>query len=76
MADTGADIEPATLIFHHPKKIQRQNIADGHDDHEQTARGDAEPFIEDAEVGGDESEGDEEFESQEGALREWIEDGD
>ena len=76
MADTGANIQPTALILHHPKEIQRQDIANSHDDHEQTTRRDAEPFIEDAEVGGDKGEGDEEFESQEGALGERVEDGD
>lgn len=76
MADTSADIQPTALIPHHPKEIQRQHVADGYDDHKQTAGGDAEPFVQDAEVGGDEGEGDEEFEEEEGALGEGVEDGD
>ncbi len=76
MADAGPNIQPTALIPHHPKEIQRQHVADGHDDHEETAGRDAEALVQDAEVGGDEGEGDEEFEEEEGALGEGVEDGD
>lgn len=76
MADTGPNIQPTALIPHHPKEIQRQHIADGHDDHEQTTGRNTEAFVQDAEVCRDEGERNEEFEQQEGALGEWVEDRD
>lgn len=76
MADTSANIQPAALIPDHPEEIQRQHVADGHDDHEQAARSDAQTAVQDAQVRGDEGERDEEFEEEEGALGEGVEDGD
>lgn len=76
MANTRPDIQPAPLIPHHPEEIQRQHIADGHDDHEETRWRDSEAAVQDTEVRGDEGEGDEEFEEEEGALGERVEDGD
>ena len=76
VADAGPDVEPAALVAHHPEEVHGQNIADGDDNHEQTAWRNAEAAVEDAEVGADEGERDEEFEKEEGALGERVEDGD
>ncbi len=75
MADTGADIQPGALVADHPEEIQRHDVADGHDDHEQRGRLQAQAEIEDAEVGGDDGEGDQDLEDEERALREGVEDG-
>lgn len=76
MADTRPDIQPTALIPDHPEEIQRQDVADGHDEHEERAGGDAEAPVQDAEVGADEGEGHEQLEQEKGALREGREDGD
>lgn len=76
MADTRPDIQPAALIPHQPKEIQRQHVADRHHAHEQrTRRQVPESAVQDAEVRADEGEGDEELEQEEGALGEGGEDG-
>lgn len=76
MANTRPDIQPTALIPNHPEEIHRQHIADAHDNHEHARGRDAEAAVQDAEVGADDGEGDEEFEEQEGALGEGVEDGD
>lgn len=76
MADARANVQPTTLVSDHPEEIHRQYVANGHDEHEQTARRHAETTVEDTEIGADDSEGDEDFEEQQGALREGIEDRD
>lgn len=76
MADAGADVQPATFVTHHPEEIHRHDVADGHDDHEQTARGDTQAAVQNPEVGADDGEGDQDFEHEEGALGERVEDGD
>lgn len=76
MTDAGPDVQPAPFIPHHPKEIQRQHVADGHHHHEQAARRHTQPAVQDAEVGRDEGERDEEFQQEQGALGERVEDGD
>lgn len=76
MTNTSPDIQPAPLIPNQPEEIHRQHVADGHDEHEQAAGRDAEPAVEDAEVGADDGEGDDEFEDEEEALGEGVEDWD
>ena len=62
MANTSTDIQPAPLIPDQPEEVHSQHVADRHDQHEQAAGRDAEPAVEDAEVGADDGEGDDEFE--------------
>lgn len=64
MTDTGPDIQPTPLIPDHPKEIQRQHVTNGHDHHEQTTRRYTQPAVQNPQVGGDEGEGDEEFEQE------------
>ena len=74
MTDTGPDIQPAPFVPDQPEEIHRQHIANRHDEHEQTARRDAESSVEDAQVGADDGEGDDEFEDEEETLGERVED--
>lgn len=76
VADTGPDIQPAPLVPDQPEKVHRQDVANGHDQHEETARRDAEPSVEDAQVGADDGERDDEFEHEEESLGEGVEDWD
>ena len=76
MADTGPDIQPTALVPDEPEKVHRQHVADGHDQHDEAARRDAEPPVEDTQVGADDGEGDDEFEDEEEALGEGVEDRD
>ena len=76
VADGGANVQPAALVPDHPEEIQGQHVADRHDDHEEARRRDAEPAVEDAQVGGDDRKGDHEFEDEECPLRKGAEDGD
>lgn len=76
MADTGADIQPGALVADHPEEIQRHDVAEGHDQHEQRRRLQAQSEIEDAEVGGEDGEGDQDLEEEERALGEGVEDRD
>ena len=76
VTDTSPDIQPAALIPDQPEEVHRQHIAHRHDEHEQAARRDAEPAVEDAQVGADDGEGDDELEDEEEALGERVEDGD
>lgn len=77
LTDTSPNIQPTALIPDHPKKVQSQDIAVRHNDHEQRARGQiSQSLVEDTEIGADEGEGDEEFQHEEGALAEGAEDRD
>lgn len=76
MTNTCPDIQPTTLIPDQPEEIHSQHIANRHDQHEKTARRDAESPIQDAQVGADDGEGDDEFEDEEQALGEGVEDWD
>lgn len=75
MADAGPDIQPAALVPDQPEEVHRQDVADGDDEHEEAAGRDAEAAVQDAEVGADDGEGDDELEDEEGALGEGVEDG-
>lgn len=76
MANTSPDIQPTPLIPDKPEEIHSQHVADRHDQHEETAGRDAESPVEDAEVGADDGEGDDEFEDEEETLGEGVEDWD
>lgn len=76
MADARADIQPAPLVPHKPKKIQRQDVTDRHDHHEQTGRCNVEPSVEDAEIGGNDGERNHELQNKESGLRKWVKDRD
>ena len=75
MTDTSPDIQPTALIPNQPKEVHRQHIANRDDQHEETARRDAESPVQDAQVGTDDGEGDDDFEDEERALGERVEDG-
>lgn len=76
MADRRPDVQPAALVANHVEEIQRHDVADGHDDHEECRRRDAESVVEDSEICADDGEWDEDLEDEEGALGEGVEDGD
>lgn len=76
MADRRPNIQPRPLISHHIKEIQRHHVRYRHHHHEQRAGRDLQPAVEDAQVGADDGKGDEDFEDQEGALAEGVENGD
>lgn len=61
MADAGADVQPAAFVADQPEEVHGHDVTDSHDDHEQAAGGDAKAAVEDAEVGADDGEGDEDF---------------
>ena len=75
MTNTRPNVQPTALIPHQPKEIHSQHIANRHHQHKQTAGRDAESAVQDAEVGADDGEGDDDFEDEEGALGEGVEDG-
>ncbi len=75
MANTSPDIQPTPLIPHQPKEVHSQHVANRHDEHKQTTRRDAEPSVQDAEIGADDGERDDDFEHEEEALGEGVEDG-
>lgn len=75
MADAGPDVQPAALVADEPEEVHGEDVADGDDEHEETAGRDAEAAVQDAEVGADDGEGDDDLEDEEGALREGVEDG-
>lgn len=62
MTDGGADFEPGALVADHPEEVHRQHVAERHDEHEERAGGDAEPARQDAQVGANDGEGDEQLE--------------
>lgn len=62
MTDRGADFEPGALVADHPEEVHREHIGKGHDEHEERAGGDTEPARQDAQVGADDGEGDEQLE--------------
>lgn len=74
MANASADIQPTALIPDQPEEIHRQHIANRHDEHEKTARRNTESSVEDAQVGADDGERDDDFEHEEEALGERVED--
>lgn len=74
MTDGGADFEPGALVADHPEEVHGQHVAKGHDEHEERAGGDADPARQNAQVGADDGEGDEQFEQEQGALGERVED--
>ena len=74
MTNTSPDIQPAPFVPDQPEEIHRQHIANRHDEHEQTARRDAESSVEDAQVGADDGDGDDECEDEEETLGERVED--
>lgn len=76
VADTSPNIQPAPLVPDQPEEVHSQHIANGHDQHEKTARGNTESPVEDAEVGTDDGERDDDFEDQEETLGEGVEDWD
>ena len=76
MANRASNLQPAALVFDHPEEVQRQNVADTHDHHEQRRRRNAETLVQDAQVRADESKGNHQLEDQHRSLREGVEDGD
>lgn len=76
MAQTGADIQPGALVADHPEEVHGEDVAEGHDEHEEGAGGDAEAAGQDTQVGADDGEGDEQLEEEERPLGEGVEDGD
>ena len=76
MADGRPDIQPTPLVSNHVEEVQRHDVADGHDDHEERRRRDAQAVVEDSEIRADHGERDEDLENEQGALREGVKDGD
>lgn len=74
--NTLANLQPAPLVPHLPKEPQRQIIADPHHNSEQTAAAKPQALSQDPQICGYESEGREEFEEEQRALGEGVEDGD
>lgn len=75
MADTSPNVQPAALVSDQPEEIHSQHVTYRHDQHEETARRDAESSVEDAQVGADDGERDDDFEEEEETLGEGVEDG-
>ena len=61
VTDARPDIQPAPLVPNHPEEIHRQHIADAHHHHKEARGCDTEPPVQDAEVGADDGERDEQF---------------
>lgn len=76
MTDTSPNIQPTALIPNQPEEIHSQHVADRHDQHEKAARRNTESSVEDAQVGADDGERDDEFEDEEETLGEGVEDWD
>lgn len=73
VADAGPDVQPAAFVPDHEEEVERQDIADSHDDHEKGAGGHSESPVENPQVCTNEGEGYHQFEHKEGALRERTE---
>ena len=73
MTDGGPDVQPASLVPHHVEEIQRHDITDGHDDHEQSGRGYPQPAVEDTQIDADNSKGHHQLQEEKGPLREGVE---
>lgn len=73
--NTLANIQPRAIIPDLPKEPERQIIANPHDDSKQRSTPEFQAASQDTQVGGDEGKGGEDFEQEESALAEGVEDG-
>lgn len=76
MADRRPDLQPRSLIPHHVEEVQRHDVRDRHDHHEQRTGRHLQPAVQDPQVRADDGERDEELEDQQRPLAERVEDGD
>lgn len=76
MTNRCTNLEPRSIVANHVEEVECRNVRYRHDGHEQCARSDFEAFIQDAQIGADDGKGDHKFQDKQGALAEWVEDGD
>lgn len=74
VADGRANVQPGTLVAHHVEEVQRHDIRDRHHHHEQGAGCNLQPAVQNAQVGTDDGEGDENLQNQQGPLTEGAKD--
>ncbi|KFY85710.1 hypothetical protein V500_08184 [Pseudogymnoascus sp. VKM F-4518 (FW-2643)] len=75
MTNRTPNLQPTPLIPDRPKEVHSQTISHSHNKHKQRTRRHTKPFVEDSQIRRDEREGDQQFEEQQPALGEGVEDG-
>ncbi|KFZ20607.1 hypothetical protein V502_03120 [Pseudogymnoascus sp. VKM F-4520 (FW-2644)] len=75
MTNRTPNLQPTPLIPDRPKEVHSKTIPHPHNQHKQRARRHTKPFVEDSQIRRDEREGNQQFEEQQPALREGVEDG-